>query len=71
MSQTMLASVDEAAELLGISNTTLRFIVKQGQIPVVRIGRRVLISRKVLDEVASGERSIDGPVDTRSAERRH
>lgn len=40
----------EAAEVLGISYRTVRRYAAVGVLPTVRIGRRVLVSRKALEE---------------------
>lgn len=41
-------SRDEAAELLGVSLRTLDRLIAEKQLPVRRIGRRVLVTRDVL-----------------------
>lgn len=46
-----LLSAHEAAEYLGLSHRTLWAWAQQGQIPVVRLGRRVLFDQVDLDEV--------------------
>jgi len=46
-----LLSAKEAAEYLGLSHRTLWAWAQQGQIPVVRLGRRVLFDQVDLDEV--------------------
>ena len=47
-------TVSEAAEVLGVGRTTAYEAVRAGQIPHVRIGRRVLVPvpalRKLLDD---------------------
>lgn len=40
----------EAAAQLRMSRTTLRALVRRGDIPCIHIGRRRLISRQVLEE---------------------
>jgi excisionase family DNA binding protein len=42
-------SVEEAAELLGISRTLAYELVARRQLPVVRLGRRILIPRRALE----------------------
>jgi excisionase family DNA binding protein len=44
-------SVQEAAELLGISRNHAFRCVQRGEIPSVRVGRRVLIPASYLDRV--------------------
>ena len=44
-------SVQEAAELLGISRNHAFRCVQRGEIPSVRVGRRILIPAAYLDRV--------------------
>ena len=51
-----LKSVEEAAELLGISPWTVRSYIRDGKLQPVRLGRRVLIEETELERfVASGK----------------
>jgi len=49
-------SVEEAAEILGISRGSAYQAVRMGEIPCIKIGKRILVPRvaleKMLDEVA-------------------
>jgi excisionase family DNA binding protein len=47
----MAYSIKEAAERLGMSRGHLYQMAKQGDIHSLRIGRRVVIPRKVLDDM--------------------
>jgi excisionase family DNA binding protein len=49
MEKKLTISVPEMAQLLGISRMTAYAAVRDGTIPSLRIGRRVLISRAALD----------------------
>ena len=53
--QPLVYSVDEARKLLGISRGLVYQAIHAGQIPSIRVGRRVLIPRaalqRFLDEV--------------------
>jgi excisionase family DNA binding protein len=49
------ADVCEAAVLLGCSIETVRRRVRDGRIPSVKIGRKVLISREILQRLLAGE----------------
>jgi excisionase family DNA binding protein len=49
-----LLSVKEAAELLRISIPTIHRYIKIGQIKVIRIGSRILISTKETDRIING-----------------
>ena len=42
-------SVEEAARLLGISRNSAYEAVRRGEIPTIRIGRRILIPRSRLE----------------------
>jgi len=44
----VVLTVDECAELLRVSRTSAYEAVRTGQIPSVRIGRRILIPRQLL-----------------------
>lgn len=49
-------SVDEAARLLGgLDRKTIYGAIARGELPALRLGRRILISRAVLDRMLSGE----------------
>jgi excisionase family DNA binding protein len=48
-------TVEQAAALLGVSRGTAYNAVKAGEIPTVRIGRRVLVPRQRLDAMLAGE----------------
>ena len=47
-------TVEEAAALLGISRAFAYEAVRRGEIPSIRIGRRVLVPRVALDRLVSG-----------------
>ena len=44
-------TVDEAAQLLGISRNSAYEAVRRGEIPTIRLGRRILVPRNRLEEV--------------------
>jgi excisionase family DNA binding protein len=46
-------SVEEAAEALGIGRTLAYEAVRRGDIPTIRIGRRLLVPRGALDQLLS------------------
>lgn len=48
------ATVDEAAEILGISRNTCYEAIHRKEIPSIRIGRRILVPRVALDRLLSG-----------------
>lgn len=48
-------TVREAAKLLGLSKMTAYAAVREGQIPSLRIGRRVLVPRLALERLLDSE----------------
>ena len=53
----MLLDVSTATRELGVGQSTLRRWIREGRLPVVRLGRRVLIRPETLEElVKSAER---------------
>ncbi len=50
MPERLAVSVSEAAEMLGVGQATLYQYVRAGLIPHVRIGRRIVIPLKALEE---------------------
>ena len=44
-------SVDEASQVLGIDRKSLYEAIKRHEFPALRFGRRILVSRAVLDRV--------------------
>ncbi len=55
----MTASVTEAARLLGISRSHAYELVRLGQLPHVRLGRRIVVPRRELEQWV--RRQSDGP----------
>lgn len=51
---TLTLTIPAAAELLGISLNKAYEAVRLGQIPTIRIGARVLVSRRRLEEMVDG-----------------
>jgi excisionase family DNA binding protein len=43
--------VDEAAQILGISRSTAYEAVRRGELPVIRIGRRLVVPRAALERM--------------------
>lgn len=46
----LTVSVEEAAVLLGISRALAYELVRRGELPRLRLGRRVVVPRKALEE---------------------
>jgi excisionase family DNA binding protein len=49
----LLLTVTRAAELLGVSRSTLYQLVAAGRVPVVRLGRAVRVPRRELERMAA------------------
>lgn len=52
-------SVDEAARLLGIGRSSAYEAVRRGEIPTLRIGRRILVPRTAIERMLNGAPSDD------------
>lgn len=50
----MTLTVEETAALLGISRTLAYELVARGELPCLRWGRRVVISRHALQQMVDG-----------------
>lgn len=50
VNERMLLTVEEAAQRLGIGRTLAWQLVRKGELPVVRLGRCVRVSRRALEE---------------------
>lgn len=48
-------SVREVAELIGVSQTTIYTMVREGQIPHVRVRGRIIFHRETIEKWLSGE----------------
>ena len=53
ISDRLCLSVPEAAALLGISRNLAYEMAKQGQLPVVKFGRRLLVPKVALEKMLS------------------
>ena len=58
-------TVDEAAKLLGIGRNLCYEKVKTGEIPVIRIGRRLLVPRRALEKLLEQGQAVT-PVHSKS-----
>lgn len=55
MDQRMTLTVEEAARLLGVSRALAYELVRDGEIPSLRLRRRIVIPRTVIDALLRGE----------------
>jgi len=51
----LTVSVGTAARLLGISRNLAYELVRQNRLPALRLGRRLLIPKKMLDDLLAGD----------------
>jgi excisionase family DNA binding protein len=51
----LLYPVRETAQLLGLGESTVWGMVKNGRLCAVRVGKRTLIPRREIDRIAGGE----------------
>ena len=55
-------SIEEAAGMLGISRAHAYELVRRGALPRLRLGRRVVIPRKALEEFVEAATDRSSPV---------
>jgi excisionase family DNA binding protein len=55
-SDTLSVSVTEAARLLGVSPYSVRNYIRRGELPAIRLGRRVLLPLGRLRELTGDQR---------------
>lgn len=51
MEEPLALTVEEAARLLGISRTLAYESVARGDLPAVRLGRRIVVPRRALEQL--------------------
>lgn len=54
MIERLTLTVPEAAKLLGVSRNSAYEAIQRGEIPAIRIGRRVVVPRARLEEMLNG-----------------
>lgn len=57
-------TVDEVAQLLGISRSSAYQAVHSGEIPSLRIGRRYLVPKQALDELLRATPTVSEPAES-------
>ncbi len=57
-SPSLTFTVEEAAEMLGISRTFAYEAVRRGELPAIRIGRRLLVPRAALVRLLAPEANV-------------
>jgi excisionase family DNA binding protein len=53
-------TVDEAAQKLGISRNTAYACARSGQLPIIRLGKRMLVPRVAFEAMVRGEHKAAG-----------
>ena len=53
-------SIEEAAALLGISRALAYDLVRRGELPQLRLGRRIVVPRKALEDFIDGYTQPNG-----------
>lgn len=52
--ESLTMTVEEAAKALGISRGLAYDLARQRKIPIIRLGKRMIIPRKALEDMLSG-----------------
>ena len=60
-------TVEEAAQILGIGRTLAYDLARSGQLPAIRLGSRLLISRAGIERLLEGESAVTDPPGMRGA----
>lgn len=55
MADRLTLSIEETAAVLGIGRNLAYELARTGQIPVIRLGRRMLVPRQQLEAMLAGE----------------
>lgn len=48
-------SIDQTAEILGISRGLVYGLVARGELPSIRFGRRILVLKKAIDKLVNAD----------------
>lgn len=59
-----VVSVPEAGRLLGICRDSAYAAVKSGALPAIRFGKRIVVSRQVIERMLNGEQVAPGDTPT-------
>ena len=51
-----LMTIDQTAEYMGLSAWTVRYWIRTGKLPSVKLGRRILIEREELNRLVAENR---------------
>jgi excisionase family DNA binding protein len=59
--QPLTLTVEEAGRLLGVSRGLAYAAARDGSLPTVRLGRRLLVPRHALEQLLTGPTNSEGP----------
>ena len=51
----LVMSIEEAGKKLGLSRPTAYKLAKSGELPTIKLGRKIVVSKVQLDRLLSGE----------------
>ena len=54
----LVLTVPEAGELLGVSRAHAYLMVKMGQIPIIKLGRRIVVPKVALEKMLAGAEPV-------------
>jgi excisionase family DNA binding protein len=57
----LVLTVEEVATLLGVSRWLVQQAARTGELPCIRLGRRILFPRTRIEAIIGGEPSVDPP----------
>mgnify|MGYP001581108125 FL=1 len=64
-SESPILTIKEAAEYLRISRSLAYAAARRGELPIIRVGRRLLVSRERLDALVRTAGSANGVIGSR------
>ena len=50
-------TINEAAEMLGVAKNTVYRAVRRGEIPIIRVGGRLLVARTLMSRLLEGNKA--------------
>jgi excisionase family DNA binding protein len=61
MDERQTYTIEEAARIIGIGRNSAFEAAKRGEIPVIRVGRRILVPRVALDRLLEARGKAEAP----------
>ena len=56
----LTVTVEEAGRIIGVSRGSAYEAVKRGEIPVIRIGKKIRVPKAALERLLNGETAVSG-----------